>query len=343
MESEKYLCPFCGKEVKKSNPYHIKQCEEFKNFLIEKKEEFIEKYTKNEYSVLELSSYYNVPYTIIKRMIKTYGLKIRTLKESKNTQRVKEKYESTMMEHFGCKHNFDKECESRKKWEKRLLETEGITNVFQRKDVIEKIKKTLREKYTEEEIYQNYAKGSTLQYWIDKLGEEEGTKEYKRICYQKGNSNRLSYYKEIYGDKEGEIIFKNRIHNIISKNAKSYHTSINERFNKILIENNIPFKREFVIHKKDKTGYFSYDFLINNTLIVELNGEFWHADPRKYKKNDVLSFPGRKVIAEDLWEKDKLKCNLAKENGYKVLTIWEDDINRMTDEEILKCIEYGKG
>ena len=40
-----------------------------------------------------------------------------------------------MMDRFGCKHNFEKNCESRKKWEKRLFEEEGIIIVqcFHRK------------------------------------------------------------------------------------------------------------------------------------------------------------------------------------------------------------------
>ena len=30
--------------------------------------------------------------------------------------------------------------------------------------------------------------------------------------------------------------------------------------------------------------------------IVEMNGRFWHADPRWYKENDILNFPGRKKL-----------------------------------------------
>jgi hypothetical protein len=47
----------------------------------------------------------------------------------------------------GTEHNFSKKSRSRKKFEKELLEKEGITNPAQRKEVKEKIKKAFREKY----------------------------------------------------------------------------------------------------------------------------------------------------------------------------------------------------
>jgi len=47
----------------------------------------------------------------------------------------------------GAEHNFSKESSSRKKWEQQLKEEEGIDNVFQRKSVKEKSRKTWEENY----------------------------------------------------------------------------------------------------------------------------------------------------------------------------------------------------
>lgn len=169
METKKIkICPYCGMTFKWGDNTHLKNCSEWKIFLKNNESDIIEKYI-NEHSILELSKEYNIPYPNIVRIIKSNGLETRNLRDSKSTKRVKEKYESTMMEHWGTKHNFDKNCESRKKWEKRLFDEEGITNVFQRKEVIEKIKNTLHERYTNDEIYNNYVKGSTLEYWVEKL------------------------------------------------------------------------------------------------------------------------------------------------------------------------------
>ena len=73
---------------------------------------------------------------------------------------------------------------------------------FSEKKLKKKIKKTFHERYTEEEIYYNYTKGSTLKYWIEILGDEEGLKKYQEICFNKGKSNRLDYYIEKYGPKK---------------------------------------------------------------------------------------------------------------------------------------------
>ena len=62
----------------------------------------------------------------------------------KCTQELKEK---SFMISCGTKHNFYRESVSRIKWERNLIENEGIVNVFQREDVKEKIKKTVFEKY----------------------------------------------------------------------------------------------------------------------------------------------------------------------------------------------------
>jgi hypothetical protein len=47
----------------------------------------------------------------------------------------------------GTTHNFCKDSSSRKKWEEKLLNEEGIINVWQRKDVKEKSKQTLLKNY----------------------------------------------------------------------------------------------------------------------------------------------------------------------------------------------------
>ena len=93
------------------------------------------KYVDEEYSILDLGIYINkkydsilfskIPDSFIRTLIKKYFPDdYRDVKSSTNTKKIKQKYENTMLEHFGCKHNFQKECSSRKEWEKRLFEEE---------------------------------------------------------------------------------------------------------------------------------------------------------------------------------------------------------------------------
>jgi hypothetical protein len=54
---------------------------------------------------------------------------------------------NTNLKNNGAEHNFSKHSKSRKDWEHEMLLTEGISNVFQRKEVKDKIIKTCYEKY----------------------------------------------------------------------------------------------------------------------------------------------------------------------------------------------------
>lgn len=77
----------------------------------------------------------------------------------------------------------------------------------------------------------------------------------------------------------------------------------------------------------DKFTFF-YDFLITNEkLIIEVNGDYWHANPEIYKQNDILHFPNNVYkTANEIWEKDKIKKELANFNGYKLIYIWEKEL-----------------
>ena len=85
----------------------------------------------------------------------------------------------------------------------------------------------------------------------------------------------------------------------------------------------------------------SYDFKIQKNIILEINGDYWHANPNKYKLNDKILYPkdGFKT-AKNVWEKDRLKKEKAEKYGYNVFYLWEDEMKKMTDDDILNYIKY---
>ena len=62
----------------------------------------------------------------------------------------------------------------------------------------------------------------------------------------------------------------------------------------------------------------------------------WHANPSKYKENDLIM---GKILAKTLWEKDAKKRKKAEENGFRLIEIWEDAIVRRNDVELIHLIE----
>ena len=291
-------------------------------------------YEKEGLSLVQMSKKYELPYSQVQRILSSLGVKLRNLKEAINMPKCREQYKQTMLKNYGTTHNFNKDCESRKKWEKRLLDEEGITNVFQRKEVIDKIKETMSERYGEDGIYYNRAKGSTLEYWIDKLGKEKGVEHFNKICYEKGKSNRYEYYIEKYGEIEGVKQWQERLKQLVHKNF-TYQIGLNKKCYDILDKNFIKYEKEFKIFKENTQRYYSYDVKIDN-LLIELNGIYWHCSPKRYKPNDIVSFPGNIFIkAKDKWEYDRIKKETAEKEGYIVETIWEDEFSETKLLEII--------
>jgi G:T-mismatch repair DNA endonuclease (very short patch repair protein) len=76
-------------------------------------------------------------------------------------------------------------------------------------------------------------------------------------------------------------------------------------------------------------GRYVYDILMpDENLIIEINGTYWHADPRVYNADDVVKFPYGLIKAQEKWEKDATKIKYAIDSGYKVMVLWEIDLKK---------------
>ena len=59
--------------------------------------------------------------------------------------------------------------------------------------------------------------------------------------------------------------------------------------------------------------------------VYEFNGDFWHGNPKKYKKNDINPISG--ISYGELYSRTLKKEHALKKAGYQVLSIWESDWN----------------
>ncbi len=57
-------------------------------------------------------------------------------------------------------------------------------------------------------------------------------------------------------------------------------------------------------------------WIVGTKTVFEFNGTYWHRDPRKY-----ASAPD----VEAVWENDREKLDIAKNNGYSVIVVWQKD------------------
>jgi len=69
----------------------------------------------------------------------------------------------------------------------------------------------------------------------------------------------------------------------------------------------------------------------------------YHANPKKYKKDDK-PHPYRKTkTSSEIWESDKNKLTTAENNGYEVLVIWDSEYRWGNKEKVIKkCLKFLK-
>jgi hypothetical protein len=164
---------------------------------------------------------------------------------------------------------------------------------------------------------------SIMKYAKERLGKNNpfytapGFEERKRKFYESGSKGRMQFL------------------------ANRNPASTEQRICKILDAFKFSYLRNFSLrfYENGKTKWRLFDFLIENMLLLETNGNYFHANPKMYKSNDVITISKRKLLAKDIWEYDSAKIDLGKNSGYSVLVLWENDMNNMMDVEILDIIK----
>lgn len=81
------------------------------------------------------------------------------------------------------------------------------------------------------------------------------------------------------------------------------------------------FARQQGIHSKGHRGYIGcVDFMLADGRVIEVNGTFWHTDPRKYPNGPV--YASQKYAAE----KYNKKVAILAELGVPLIELWEMDL-----------------
>lgn len=72
-------------------------------------------------------------------------------------------------------------------------------------------------------------------------------------------------------------------------------------------------------------------------IIVEVNGDYTHANPKFFKADDVIKLRGQCYTAIEKWKADERRRSELIARGYHVITVWEsDDLDVMKQD--LTCI-----
>lgn len=195
----------------------------------------------------------------------------------------------------------------------------GIINASQALSVKEKKKQTNIKNWGVENVFQN-----------EKIKE----KSIQTFIKNYGVSNNV--YREEFWSKISKAFFISKPHSIVSKFLEKHEVNfINEPFNKFSKYNEI-------LRKKYSPRP---DILIEDKkIVIEIYGDYWHANPKIYKEKDIFYiFKRNGQTAREIWEHDKIrKCHIES-FGYKVIELWESDIeNEENLNNLLKIINENK-
>lgn len=77
------------------------------------------------------------------------------------------------------------------------------------------------------------------------------------------------------------------------------------------------------------------DILIGD-LAVEVFGDYFHANPMKYRPSDLITLFKGASTASEIWERDAERLQKLRLCGYRTLVVWEHDIKKNLSETIRK-------
>lgn len=189
-----------------------------------------------------------------------------------------------------------------------------------------------------------------LSYWI-----EEGYSPEEAIKMLKERQATFTLNKCIakYGKERGHRVFEER--------QRRWKASLQQNFiehgdgrspssqfaNSIIqaicsrLQIQVPTKEKYI--RDGSTGMaYSYDFTLKHKRkIIEFNGDYWHCNPAIYEAEYFNK--SKKKTAQEIWDYDQVKIELAERKGYQVLTIWESEWNDDPNRTVERCIKFISG
>lgn len=370
-------CLFCKKEFKNSK--HIYNCEkrgntskkEIKFYSICHESNFnfsknyiYKKYIKEEWSLPDFKRKHGLSYRQTYFLLDYFNIKKRDIYESNSLKSRFQKYKKTCNKKYGV-NNVSQLKEVKEKKKKTFLNNYGVDNIFKDKEFKKNLNFLMLDKYGKlrinnpekiKDYYKNLnenekTKISEKNSIRSKLFWDNITEKEKAKWVKKKSDSAKRYWESVSEDFKKEIgkkfsimvkkwwnnlsdEEKNRIvKNNIKKLSNNFVSKLETRINNILFKWKLEYTSQY------RLGFYSFDFLIGKNIILEVQGDFWHANPLLYKECDILPFPIKSKSAKQIWLKDRNKKAYAEKRGFKIIYIWESEMKKIKDCELEKLLE----
>lgn len=161
--------------------------------------------------------------------------------------------------------------------------------------------------------------------WWDKPGNREKMREmslelWKTPSHRKLIAKRL---KELWGTEE----YAEKMLSTYKERRTKIEIAVEDMLKKLGIE----YKEQEPLISYD---YFVIpDFLIGNK-VIEVNGDYWHANPEKYDYSNLTEIQEKNV------KRDEKKVKIYESLGIELLVLWEHDIKRNPEDVFNKIKDF---
>lgn len=121
---------------------------------------------------------------------------------------------------------------------------------------------------------------------------------------------------------------------LISEGKVPKTSSVEDKVANFLEEIGLPFQRSKPIRGERGTFVACVDFLLPDNVVLEVQGDYWHANPQVYPSGPIHASQ-RKSVQNDIRKHEELTSL-----GYLVVYVWEAEVNRLGRralEEVLWC------
>lgn len=325
-------CFICKKQINNKNHKHAYFCADknklnlsradirFKQICYEKNINFTKEFLEHHYlelkwSLPDFKRECDLAYKQTQFLLDFFRIKKRDSKEANKSKVKQSKYKDTCKKKYGVT-NVSQVRSVKDKKKETFIKNYGVDNIWKSKEYYDWLHSHMLSKYGKKSLSNRY--GNLQKYWDGR------TKAQKRQNMKAANEGYKKYWAALTDEQKNEIIRK-RCKNL----SYNFRSKLETRISMVLTSLNIPYQWQFWINRK------SYDFRISKTkIIIEVNGDYWHANPKMYKYDDVINYPDGYKEASEIWSKDDKKKQNAERYGYQILYIWESELNKIDDTEI---------
>ena len=104
-----------------------------------------------------------------------------------------------------------------------------------------------------------------------------------------------------------------------------------------LLAQGIPHTNEVVVKFENGRGAL-VDIMLSETLGIEVQGDYYHANPLKYDKEHLIKRFTGAVKAKEIWDLDRERANNLALVGVKIIQVWEAEIKQDLESVVKRIV-----